>query len=79
MTTAIGTVYFHYHQDKVIYETDVNDHIIAEYTWDAEGHPVTMTKNGQTYYYHLNVLLSFKWSWRCRCVNRQQWKCRGRV
>nr|WP_220125047.1 RHS repeat-associated core domain-containing protein [Ureibacillus terrenus] len=54
MTTANGTIYFHYHQDKVIYETDENGNIITEYTWDDEGNPVSMTKNGQTYYYHLN-------------------------
>jgi RHS repeat-associated protein len=54
MTTADGTIYFHYHKDKVIYETDENNNIIAEYTWDQEGNPVSMTKNGQTYYYHLN-------------------------
>jgi RHS repeat-associated protein len=38
----------------VIYETDENNNIIAEYTWDNEGNPVSMTKNGQTYCYHLN-------------------------
>jgi RHS repeat-associated protein len=30
------------------------NNILAEYTWDAEGNPVSMTKNGTTYYYHLN-------------------------
>jgi RHS repeat-associated protein len=38
----------------VLYETDANNNIVAEYTWDADGHPVTMTKGGVTYYYHLN-------------------------
>jgi RHS repeat-associated protein len=27
---------------------------VVEYTWDAEGNPVSMTKSGATYYYHLN-------------------------
>lgn len=27
---------------------------MADYTWDAQGHPVTMTRNGSTYYYQLN-------------------------
>lgn len=53
-TSSGGTVYFHYNGDKVIYETDANNNIVAEYTWDAQGRPVTMTKNGATYYYHLN-------------------------
>jgi YD repeat-containing protein len=38
----------------VVYETDANNNIVAEYTWDAQGNPVSMTKNGNTYYYHLN-------------------------
>jgi len=54
MSTASGTVYFHYSGDKVVYETDSNNNIIAEYTWDAQGNPISMTKNGSTYYYHLN-------------------------
>ncbi|SFJ69942.1 RHS repeat-associated core domain-containing protein [Halobacillus dabanensis] len=54
-TTSTGIVYFHYHDDKVIYETDSNNSILAEYTWDDNGLPVTMTKNGKTYYYHLNA------------------------
>lgn len=54
MTTASGTVYFHYSGDKVVYETDESNNIVAEYTWDAQGNPVTMTRNGVTYHYHLN-------------------------
>jgi RHS repeat-associated protein len=33
---------------------DGNSNIAAEYTWDALGRPVTMTKGGVTYYYHVN-------------------------
>ncbi len=54
MTTSGGTIYFHYNGDKVIYETDANNNIVAEYTWDQQGKPVTMTRNGATYYCHLN-------------------------
>ncbi|MFY0545665.1 hypothetical protein [Brevibacillus sp. H7] len=54
MTTANGTIYFHYSGDKVIYETDANNNIVAEYTWDTQGNPVSMIKNGATYYYHVN-------------------------
>jgi RHS repeat-associated protein len=54
MTTSNGTTNFHYNGDKVIAETDANNNIIAEYTWDNLGNPVTMVKGGKTYYYHLN-------------------------
>jgi len=54
MTTASGTIYFHYSGDKVVYETDENNNIIAEYTYDAQGNPATIIKNGVTYYYHVN-------------------------
>ncbi|MDQ7095910.1 RHS repeat-associated core domain-containing protein [Desulfosporosinus sp. PR] len=54
MTTASGTIYYHYAGDNVAYETDASNNIVADYTWDAQGHPVTMTKNGTTYYYQLN-------------------------
>ncbi|WP_240620220.1 DNRLRE domain-containing protein [Peribacillus acanthi] len=54
MTTASGTINYHYSEDKVIYETDANNNIVASYTWDAQGNPVSMTKNGVTYYYHVN-------------------------
>ncbi|MCX8074052.1 MAG: hypothetical protein N2749_00495, partial [Clostridia bacterium] len=40
--------------DKVVYETDENNNIIAEYTYDAQGNPATIIKNGVTYYYHVN-------------------------
>ncbi|WP_242941971.1 hypothetical protein [Desulfonispora thiosulfatigenes] len=45
MTTSAGTVYFHYNGDKVVYETDESNNIIAEYTYDVQGNPATMTKN----------------------------------
>ncbi|SHF52747.1 YD repeat-containing protein, partial [Caloramator proteoclasticus DSM 10124] len=45
MTTASGTTYFHYSRDKVVYETDENNNIIAEYTYDAQGNPATIIKN----------------------------------
>ncbi|CAM4395821.1 RHS repeat protein [Paenibacillus alkaliterrae] len=54
MTTASGTIYFHYSGDKVVYETDANNTIVAEYIWDALSRPVAMIKGGTTYYYHLN-------------------------
>jgi RHS repeat-associated protein len=38
----------------VIYETDANNTITAEYSWDDNGNPVTMTKGGKIYYYHVN-------------------------
>ena len=54
MTTASGTVNFHYDGNNVIYETDASNNIVADYTWDAQGKPVTMTLSGVTYYYQLN-------------------------
>ncbi|XEC97604.1 RHS repeat-associated core domain-containing protein [Paenibacillus tarimensis] len=54
MTTSSGPVYFHYSGDKVIYETDINNSIVSEYTWDENGNPISMTKNGSTYFYHIN-------------------------
>jgi RHS repeat-associated protein len=54
MTTASGTINFHYSGDKVIYETDATNNIVASYTWDAKGNPVSMTKSDATYYYHVN-------------------------
>jgi len=45
-TTSSGTVNYHYAGDKVIYETDASGNIIAEYTWDQHGRPVSMIKDG---------------------------------
>lgn len=52
---SIITTYFHYNDNnKVIYETDSNK-ITAEYTWNSLGNLIIFTKNGVTYYYHLNT------------------------
>jgi len=53
MTTASGTVNFHYSGSNVIYETDASNNIVAEFAWDAQGKPVTMTCGGVIYYYQL--------------------------
>ncbi|WP_338709179.1 DNRLRE domain-containing protein [Paenibacillus amylolyticus] len=53
-TGQSGTVNFFYDGDEVIYETDGNNKTLREYTWDDSGSPVAMTKDGHTYYYHLN-------------------------
>jgi RHS repeat-associated protein len=53
-TTSTGTVKYHYLGEKVIYETDQNDNILVEYTWNPNGYPATMVKNGYTYHYILN-------------------------
>lgn len=49
-----GVTNYFYEGDQIIYETDASNHVTVEYTWDDEGNPVAMTKDGQTYYYHLN-------------------------
>ncbi|MFE6074186.1 polymorphic toxin type 8 domain-containing protein [Paenibacillus sp. NPDC057886] len=49
-----GTTNFFYEGDEVIYETDGNNKTLREYTWDDSGSPVALTKDGQTFYYHLN-------------------------
>lgn len=54
MTSANGTIYYHYDGEKVAYETDENNTIIAEYIWDEHDHPVAMFKNQTTYFYHVN-------------------------
>ena len=54
MTASGSTANFHYVGDKVVYVTDANNTVTAEYTWDAAGKPVTMTYNNATYYYHLD-------------------------
>lgn len=52
--TPTGTTNFHYLDDMVIAETDSNNNVIAEYSWDTKGNPLTMTKGNKTFYYHLN-------------------------
>lgn len=57
MTSAAGTVFYHYNNAKpqrLIAETDASGNILAEYSWDSYGRPATMTRNGYTYYYHHN-------------------------
>lgn len=49
MTASGTTVYFHYSGDKVVYETDIIIIIIAECSYDPQGNPATMTKNGVTH------------------------------
>jgi RHS repeat-associated protein len=55
-TTSSGTTYYHYDGDSIrlLYETDKNNNVIVEYTWDDNSQPLTMTKNGVTYHYHVN-------------------------
>lgn len=38
----------------MLFETNDSGSIIAEYSYDDYGRPLTMTRNGQTYYYVLN-------------------------
>lgn len=54
MSTPDGTVHFLYNGNNVVMETDDAGNILAEYTWDAQGNPVTLTRQGITYSYHLN-------------------------
>jgi RHS repeat-associated protein len=54
MTTASGTITFHYDENNnVAYETDENNQMIASYTFEGD-HPVSMVRDGKTYYYQLN-------------------------
>jgi RHS repeat-associated protein len=48
------TIFYHYYDNRVLYETDENDNILVEYAYDDKGLPVTMTKDGQSFYYLLN-------------------------
>jgi RHS repeat-associated protein len=52
--TPTETINYFYDGDKVIYETDQNQSKINEYIWDNNGRPVSLIKDGKTYYYHLN-------------------------
>lgn len=54
-TTPSWTANYYYDQNNnVIFVTDAAGTISTEYTWDSQGHPLTMIQNGNTYYYHLN-------------------------
>ena len=57
MTTSSGTVNYHYAGNNVIYETDASNNIVAEFAWDAQGKPVTMTKKWN------NLLLPTQRAW----------------
>ncbi|TVX93167.1 RHS repeat-associated core domain-containing protein [Paenibacillus agilis] len=52
--TPSGMTNYFYDGDNVIYETNEKNEITVQYTWDDSGNPVTMSKDGETYYYHLN-------------------------
>lgn len=52
--TPTETINYFYDGDKVIYETDQNQNKKNEYIWDNNGRPVSLIKDGKTYYYHLN-------------------------
>jgi RHS repeat-associated protein len=55
MTTAEGTLTFHYDEDNnVTHETNQNNQIVASYTYGANNELVSMTRNGQTYIYQTN-------------------------
>ncbi|MCM3576466.1 DNRLRE domain-containing protein [Mesobacillus subterraneus] len=49
-----GTTLYQYNGDKVLYETDGNNNVIKEYTYDDNGTPLTMTYRGVMYYYLTN-------------------------
>ncbi len=42
-------------ENNLVSETDASGQVIAYYTWDSQGRPVSVTKNGQTYYFDLNA------------------------
>lgn len=54
-TTAAGTTYYYYAGGRVAYETDTIGQITTMYTYDALGRPLTLTRDGVTYYYAINT------------------------
>ncbi|WP_336788309.1 DNRLRE domain-containing protein [Paenibacillus sp. MMO-177] len=48
-------VNYFYDGENVVLETDANNNVIREYTWDMARRPVTMSMDGITYFYHLNA------------------------
>ena len=56
MTTASGTVRFHYDgtSTQVLYETDGSGNLLARYVYGANGQLLAMSRDGETYYYHYN-------------------------
>lgn len=53
-TPSWAANYYYDQNNNVIFVTDAAGTISTEYTWDSQGHPLTMIQNGNTYYYHLN-------------------------
>jgi RHS repeat-associated protein len=53
-TTATGTTFYHYAGDRVAYETDSTGTITRSFTYSGSGIPVSMTYQGQTYWYLVN-------------------------
>ncbi|MBL0385943.1 DNRLRE domain-containing protein [Tumebacillus sp. ITR2] len=58
MITPTGTLNFFYDVQESspnsVAETDANNNIVAEYTFDSQGSPITMTRGGYTYHYIVN-------------------------
>ncbi|MDN5294448.1 MAG: hypothetical protein PWQ31_1753, partial [Eubacteriales bacterium] len=50
-----SVVKYEYDGDLLAAETDANNNLLAAYTYDDKGAPVSVTKNGQTYYFHYNA------------------------
>ncbi|ACA38666.1 hypothetical protein J2D69_02700 [Lysinibacillus sphaericus] len=51
-----GETYYRYNglSNQVLFEEDASGAITKAYTYDASGHPLTMTNQGSTYYYLTN-------------------------
>ncbi|WP_243432647.1 hypothetical protein [Lysinibacillus sphaericus] len=51
-----GETYYRYNglSNQVLFEEDANGAITKAYTYDASGHPLTMTYQGSTYYFLTN-------------------------
>ncbi|MCH1627039.1 DNRLRE domain-containing protein [Fredinandcohnia quinoae] len=49
-----GTTFYQYNGNQVLYETDVRNQVIKEYTYDDNGTPLTMNYKGSMYYYLTN-------------------------
>jgi len=41
------TISYNDNGDKVIYETDENNNVVGQYTWDNQGNPVSIIKAAQ--------------------------------
>ncbi|HCX49603.1 MAG TPA: hypothetical protein DG757_11355 [Bacillus sp. (in: Bacteria)] len=49
-----GKTFYTYNGNQVLYEEDENKNVIKGYTYDDDGHPLTMFYKGNTYYYLTN-------------------------